>query len=156
VNSRPIRLLVIDDSPAFHRLVAEAFESLGSTVNWTLTFIADGEEALNVLSAQDDSLSPDLILLDWHLPDISGDMILKRLKADWKLKRIPVLVLSSSDSKADIEKAYEYHANGFITKPLQLDALFRTVKIIVDFWTTVVQLPRLGSTISEQKSSNMR
>ena len=86
---------------------------------------------------------PDLILLDWNLPKINGSEVLQRIKEHPRLRRIPVLVFSSSEADQDIQAAYDYHANGYITKPGDIDILAATVETIEQFWVAVVQLPKV-------------
>ncbi len=86
---------------------------------------------------------PDLILLDWHLPKISGSELLRRVKTHEKLHRIPILVFSSSDAESDIHDAYDNHANGYIAKPVGAEVLAQIVQTIEQFWTAVATLPKV-------------
>src|ERR1035438_2850393 len=121
-NGRTIRLLVVEDDPAYLNLVQRAFTARGET-RWELTVVKDGEEALRLLFEEDDENFPlpDLILLDWNLPKISGYDVLRRVKQHRKLRRIPILVFSTSEADDDIHDAYDCHANGYITKPGDID-----------------------------------
>jgi len=90
-----------------------------------------------------DSPVPDLILLDLNLPKKDGREVLAEIKADSDLKHIPVVVLTTSKAEQDIHKAYNLHANCYITKPVDLDQFIQVVKSIEDFWLTIVKLPRV-------------
>jgi CheY-like chemotaxis protein len=142
--SRTIRLLVVEDSPSFQYLIQEASKDRGE-IRWQLTIAKDGEEALAVLFEEENENVPlpNLILLDWNLPKITGGEVLRRIKQDQKLRRIPVLVFSSSQADEDIHAAYDAHANGYITKPGTSDALASIVETIERFWIAVAQLPKV-------------
>jgi CheY-like chemotaxis protein len=116
---RTIRLLVVEDNPAYQYLVQKAFSDRGEQIRWALTVAVDGEQALHFLFEEENKNEPlpDLILLDWSLPIISGGEVLQRVKQHQQLRKIPVLVFSSSDADNDILTAYDNHANGYITKP---------------------------------------
>jgi chemotaxis family two-component system response regulator Rcp1 len=88
-------------------------------------------------------LPPDLILLDWNLPKIDGNEVLRRVKQHQRLRRIPVLVFSSSEADTDVHEAYDNHANGYITKPWTIDVLAATVEAIELFWTATARLPKV-------------
>jgi CheY-like chemotaxis protein len=143
-STRIIRLLVVEDSPGYLHLVTHAFSDRGKEIRWELTVAKDGHEALALLFDEENANLPlpDLILLDWNLPKVTGSEVLKRLKQDQKLRRIPVLVFSTSDADDDVHAAYDNHANGYITKPGNTDALASMVETIERFWITVAELPR--------------
>ena len=143
---RVIRLLVVEDSSAYRDLVQIAFRQLGGQTRWDIVIAKDGEEALELLFAKgsDSEPLPDLILLDWNLPKVSGNEVLTQLKEHQRLKKIPVLIFSSSDADADIHAAYGNRANGYIKKPGSLDALTTTVETIEHFWITVAELPKVS------------
>jgi CheY-like chemotaxis protein len=109
-----------------------------------LTVVATGEEALALLRGQSAGRAalPDLILLDLNLPGLSGHETLAEIKADERLRYIPVIVLSSSRAMADVNRSYDLHANCFIHKPAQWSEYTRVIRAIEMFWLTVVQLPR--------------
>jgi chemotaxis family two-component system response regulator Rcp1 len=138
-----IRLLVVEDNEAYLYLIQKAFSSRDE-VMWQLTVAHDGEEAIRLLFKEEKAHEPlpDLILLDWHLPGISGSELLRRMKAHEKLHRIPILVFSSSDAESDIHDAYDNHANGYITKPVGADVLAQIVETIEQFWVAVARLPK--------------
>jgi CheY-like chemotaxis protein len=133
---RTIHLLVVEDNPAYLYLIQKAFSGRGEQIRWNLTVATNGEEALHALFEEEDKSVPlpDLILLDWNLPNVSGGEVLQRIKQHQEFRRIPVLVLSSSDADTDIHAAYDSHANGFITKPWGAEALSATVEAIERFW----------------------
>jgi len=142
---RVIRLLVVEDSPGYQYLVTEAFRDRGEKIQWELTVAQDGEEALALLFDEENNNLPlpDLILLDWNLPRVTGSEVLRRLKQDRLLRRIPILVFSTSEEDADVHAAYDNHANGYITKPGTSEALAAIVETIERFWIAVAQLPKV-------------
>jgi|HubBroStandDraft_6_1064221.scaffolds.fasta_scaffold372530_1 CheY-like chemotaxis protein len=142
---RTIRLLVVEDSPSFQYLLKGAFGTRGE-IRWELTIAEDGEKALRLLFKEENESVPlpDLILLDWNLPKVSGSEVLQRIKRHDKLRRIPVLVFSSSEADNDIHTAYDNHANGYITKPQTGEALADIVETIERFWIAVAQLPKVA------------
>ena len=141
---RTIRLLVVEDNPAYLYLIQKAFSDRREQTRWELTVATDGEEALHVLFEKENKSVPlpDLILLDWNLPKLSGGEVLQRVKQHQQLRRIPVLVLSASEADRDIHAAYDNHANGFITKPWGDEALSATVEAIERFWVAL-RLPKV-------------
>ena len=151
---RTIRLLVVEDSPSFQYLLREAFSTRGE-IRWELTIANDGQEALHMLFEEEHENVPlpNLILLDWNLPKVSGSEVLQRIKRHDKLRRIPVLVFSSSEADEDIHTAYDNHANGYINKPLSAEALGAIVETMERFWIGVAQLPKVArsrtSTVAE-------
>jgi CheY-like chemotaxis protein len=133
---RTVRLLVVEDDPGYRYLVQRAFSDRGEEIRWELTIARNGEEALHALfdDERESPPLPDLILLDWNLPKVSGGEVLRRVKGHQALRRIPVLIFSSSTSDQDMRAAYEEHANGYIVKPDGLDALDAIVEGIERFW----------------------
>jgi CheY-like chemotaxis protein len=139
---QPIEILLVEDNPADVRLTQEALRE-GKVKN-RLSVARDGADALSFLRREGpyhDAPRPDLILLDLNLPKKDGREVLSEIKADAHLRRIPVVVLTTSSAEADILKSYELHANCYITKPVDLDQFVKVVKSIDDFWLTVVRLP---------------
>lgn len=137
-----IDVLLIEDNIADVRLTEEAFKEEKLSVN--LHSVLDGEAALDFLFQRNEHLSapaPDLIILDLNLPKVSGHELLTKIKSDDALKKIPVVILTSSKSEEDIIKSYELQANCYIKKPLDLDGFIQVVKSIDQFWFTVVKLP---------------
>ncbi|MES9960472.1 MAG: response regulator [Sedimenticola sp.] len=145
VAARPIEILLIEDNPGDVRLAQEAMRD-GKVVN-NLSVASDGEQAMSFLrrvGSYADAPRPDLILLDFNLPRKDGREVLAEIKADPHLLPIPVVVLTMSKAEEDIKKAYDLHANCYITKPIDLDQFIDVVKGIEAFWFTVVQLPAGG------------
>jgi CheY-like chemotaxis protein len=140
-----IRLLVVEDNPSYLYLIERAFRERKGEIRWELTFAKDGEQALRLLFEEEEESAPlpHLILLDWNLPKVSGNEVLQRIKEHQKLRRIPVLVLSSSDLDEDIHAAYDNHANGYITKPASSDVLRELVEAIEQFWVAIARLPKV-------------
>jgi chemotaxis family two-component system response regulator Rcp1 len=141
---RTIRLLVVEDNPAYLYLIQKAFSDRRDQTRWELTVAKDGEDALHVLFEEEKKSVPlpDLILLDWDLPNVSGGEVLQRLKQHQELRRIPVLVFSASAADKDVHAAYNNHANGFLTKPGGDEELSATVEAIERFWIAV-RLPKV-------------
>jgi two-component system, chemotaxis family, response regulator Rcp1 len=139
---RPVEMLLVEDSEPDVRLTKEALRE--AKVRNRLWVVEDGVEALEFLRRQGshaDVPRPDLILLDLNLPRKDGRQVLQEIKADDSLKRIPVVVLTTSKSEEDVFRAYELHANCYITKPVDFTRFMEVVKSIEDFWLTVVTLP---------------
>ena len=153
VAMRIIRLLVVDDDPAFLYLVRKAFQVPQEGFRWNVSSAASGQEAVNLLFAEENTHEPlpELILLDWNLPSVSGNEVLRRIKGDGALRSIPVLVFSGSKADSDVAEAYGSHANGFIHKPQDIELLAHIVEVIGHFWVTVAHLP----TVARQKSAFM-
>jgi CheY-like chemotaxis protein len=141
---RTIRLLVVEDDPGYLFLIQQAFAGRSEQTRWELTIARDGQEGLQLLFAEEDERLPlpDLILLDWNLPKITGGEVLRRVKQHPKLRRIPVLIFSTSDADDDVHSAYDDHANGYITKPADTAALAVIVETIERFWTLAL-LPKV-------------
>jgi len=139
-----IRLLVVEDSEPYLYLIQNAF-SCRAGIRWELTVARDGEQALKLLFGEEQTNAslPNLILLDWNLPQVSGNDVLRGIKDHEKLRRIPVIVLSSSEADADIHDAYDNHANGYITKPSSVEVLAQIVETIEQFWIAVAKLPKV-------------
>jgi chemotaxis family two-component system response regulator Rcp1 len=142
VTTPTIEILLVEDNPGDVRLTLEAFKT--AKVANHLTVVNDGVEALAHLRRQGpyvNSVTPDLILLDLNLPKKDGREVLAEIKTDERLRKIPVVILTTSAAKEDIARTYSSHANCYITKPVDLDEFFRVVKSIEDFWLTLVKLP---------------
>lgn len=145
IHVRPIEILVVEDNPGDVRLTIEALRE-GKVFN-KLSVARDGLEAMAFLHADhpfETASKPDLILLDLNLPKKDGREVLAEIKADPQLKRIPVVILTTSKSEEDILRSYNLHANCFISKPVDLDQFLKVVKSIEDFWFSVVVLPPKG------------
>lgn len=133
-----IAILLVEDSEGDILLTKKALER-GRFKN-NLHVVHDGEEAIDFLTSTD-SVRPDLILLDLNLPRVNGQEVLKYVKTTENLKRIPVIILTTSESEKDILQTYDLHANGYIVKPVDVSQFFNVVSQIQDFWFTVVKLP---------------
>jgi two-component system, chemotaxis family, response regulator Rcp1 len=144
-QDRPIEILLVEDNPGDVRLTVEALRE-GRILN-NLTVAQDGVEALEVLRRQGSHAAapvPDLILLDLNLPRKDGREVLAEVKADEALRSIPVVVLTTSEAEQDVLGAYDLHANCYIVKPVDLDQFMSVIRVIEDFWLTVVKLPSAG------------
>jgi chemotaxis family two-component system response regulator Rcp1 len=141
-SAKPVEILLIEDNPGDVRLTMEALKE-GKVTNH-LNVVGDGEDALALLRREgqfSDSPRPALILLDLNLPGKSGREVLAEIKSDESLRRIPVVVLTTSKTKQDILASYDLHANCYITKPVHLEQFLKAVKSIEDFWLSLVKLP---------------
>ena len=138
----PIEILLVEDNPGDVRLTREALKE--GKVYSNLHTVKDGVEAMEFLRRQGKYASvprPDIILLDLNLPKKDGREVLQEIKNDDKLKRIPVVILTTSKAEEDVLKTYNLHANCYVTKPVGLEAFQAIVKSIESFWFTVVKLP---------------
>lgn len=138
----PIEILVVEDNPGDVRLLVEALKD-GKVLNH-LTVARDGVEAMACLRQEGGYAAtprPDLIVLDLNLPKKDGREVLAAVKADDKLRRIPVVVLTSSQAEEDILRSYNLNANCYISKPVDLEQFIRVVRSIETFWLTIVKLP---------------
>jgi CheY-like chemotaxis protein len=141
-SNQSIEILLVEDNPGDVRLTLEALKEAKVCNN--LKVVRDGADAMTYLRRQapyTNALRPDLILLDLNLPKKDGREVLAEVKNDSDLKRIPVVVLTTSDAESDILRSYDLHANCYITKPVDMEQFIRVVKSIEDFWLAVVKLP---------------
>ncbi len=141
-HAHPIEILLIEDNYGDIRLTQEAFKE-GKVQN-RLSVVQDGIEAMRFLRREGphaDAPRPDLILLDLNLPRKDGREVLADLKTDEALRRIPVVILTTSEMEEDVLRSYELHVNCYITKPVDLDKFIAVVKTIDEFWLTIVKLP---------------
>ncbi|MGH7926288.1 MAG: response regulator [Candidatus Binatia bacterium] len=139
---RPIEILLVEDNIGDIRLTQEALKESNLIVN--LTVARDGMEAMELLRCEGtrvNAANPDLILLDLNLPRKDGREVLQEIKNDADLKRIPVVVLTTSEAESDIMATYGFHANCFITKPVDMDQFIKIVQMLEEFWFTIVKLP---------------
>lgn len=139
---KPIHVLMVEDNPDDVILTREALAD--AKIKIDLDVVEDGVEALAYLRREREYAAislPDLVLLDLNLPKKRGDEVLQEIKGDPALRRIPVVILTTSASEEDILKSYNLHANCYITKPVDFDQFSRVVRTIKDFWFTVVKLP---------------
>jgi len=142
MNGEPIEILLVEDSPDDIELTTMALRD--GKVRNHVSVVEDGEEAMAFLRRQGpnaDAPRPDLILLDLNLPRKSGREVLAEIKTDADLKRIPVVIMTTSSDEKDILQAYNCNANCYVTKPVDLDQFIGVVKSIENFWLTVVKLP---------------
>ena len=141
-RSRPIEILLVEDSELDVFLTTEAFKQ--AKIANTLHVARDGEEALAILRKEEpyeNAVTPDLILLDINLPKISGKEVLEEIKNNDLLKRIPVIALSGSDAEKDVLDMYDLQVTSYITKPIDAKEFSEVVNAIEDFWFSVVVLP---------------
>ncbi|WP_455389285.1 response regulator [Petrachloros mirabilis] len=140
---KAIEILLVEDNPDDIELTLEAFKD--ARVRNKMHVVEDGTEALAFLRKEGkhaDAPHIDVILLDLNLPGKHGREVLAEIKADKKLKRIPVVVLTISQAEEDILKSYDLGANSYVVKPVDLDQFMNAVRSIEGFWLTFVKLPR--------------
>lgn len=139
----PIEILLVEDNPGDVRLTQEALKE--AKVHNRLSVVPDGHEAMAFLHREGkyaNAPRPGLILLDLNLPRMDGRDVLAEIKRDPDLRRIPVVILTTSHAEEDIVRSYDLHANCYVTKPLDLEQFLTVIKSVEDFWLTVVKLPR--------------
>jgi CheY-like chemotaxis protein len=141
-NLAVVDVLLVEDDPGDIVLIKEAFEY--NKVHNSLHVVSDGVEALDFLYRRDGhegAPRPDLVLLDLNLPRKDGREVLEEVKADRDLRTIPIVVLTTSEAEEDIVRSYDLHANAYVTKPVDFDRFIEVVRLIDDFFVTVVKLP---------------
>lgn len=141
--AEPIHILIVEDNPGDARLAVEALTE--GKVSNNLSIVQDGVEAISYLRRENgysDAPRPDLILLDLNLPKMNGKEVLAIIKEDSELKRIPVVILTTSDADQDIYATYDLHANCYITKPVDFDQFISVIQSVEDFWLSIVKLPK--------------
>ena len=142
-DHQAIEILLVEDNPGDVRLIIEAM--IEAKLDNRFHIVEDGVEAMQFLRREGrfgDAPRPDLILLDLNLPKKDGRAVLAEVKADPVLKRIPVVVLTTSRAEEDVLRAYDLHANCYITKPVDMEQFMKVVAQIDDFWVRVVTLPK--------------
>ncbi|RLG31606.1 response regulator [Methanosarcinales archaeon] len=142
---KAVEVLLVEDNPGDVRLTQEVLRD--GKVRNNMHVAKDGVDAISFLQQTGEYAGaprPDIILLDLNLPKKDGREVLADIKADPDLKKIPVVVLTTSSAEQDIFKSYDLHANCYITKPVDLDQFIRVIRSIEDFWLTIVKLPRGG------------
>jgi CheY-like chemotaxis protein len=142
-NSGPVDILLVEDSSEDVELTKEALKE--GKVSNILHVARDGVEALEFLGKKgkySGEKTPGLILLDLNLPKKSGHEVLSEIKQDEELKIIPVVILTTSESEADVLKTYKMHANCYITKPVDFNQFIKVVKSIEEYWFSIVRLPK--------------
>lgn len=139
----PIEILLVEDNPGDVELTREALET--AKVANRLHVVDDGADAVDFLFRREkyaDAPRPDIILLDLNLPKKDGRQVLSEIKADPSLAQIPVVVLTTSQAEEDILRAYQLHANCYVTKPVDFNQFLHIVSTIEEFWLSVVKLPK--------------
>lgn len=139
---KTVDILLVEDNPGDMRLTEEALKD-GKVQN-TLYKVENGLEAMSFLRNEGKYVGvarPDLILLDLNLPLKDGREVLEEIKSDQELKRIPVIVLTTSNAETDVLKSYDLHANAYINKPVDLDQFIKVIGTIEEFWLSIVRLP---------------
>jgi chemotaxis family two-component system response regulator Rcp1 len=137
-----VQILLVEDNPGDVRLTQEALKE--AKFRNTVQVVGDGVEALAYLRQQGKysaATRPHLVMLDLNMPRMDGREVLQAIKGDPDLRRIPVVVLTSSEAESDIARAYELHANCYVTKPVDIDHFLQVVKSIEEFWVEIVKLP---------------
>ncbi|MFN2531834.1 MAG: response regulator [Pyrinomonadaceae bacterium] len=141
-DCKSIEVLLVEDNPGDVRLITEVLKD--AKIHVHISVAQDGVEALALLRREgrySTAALPDLILLDLNLPKLNGHEVLSTIKQDQNLRRIPVVIVTSSKADHDIAVSYDLHANCFVTKPVDLDQFFSVVEAIRDFWFVIVKLP---------------
>lgn len=139
---RQVEFLLAEDNPGDVRLTKEALRE--SKIRNNLNVVPDGVEAMAFLRRQGKyagAPTPDVVLLDLNLPKKDGREVLAEIKSDPALKRIPVVIITSSEAEQDILRTYDLHANCYVTKPVDLDQFIKVIQSIESFWLTIVKLP---------------
>jgi len=138
---RPVEILLVEDNPGDVRLTQEALRE--GKLNNRIHVAVDGVEAMEFLRREGrfhDVPRPDLVLLDLNMPRKDGREVLAEIKSDPDLRRIPVVILTTSSAETDILKSYDLHANCYISKPVDIDQFITVIQSIEDFWFSVVRL----------------
>ncbi len=141
-DTKPIRILYAEDNPGDARLAGEAFKE--AKVRNHVDVVPDGEEAMAYMRQEGKYAgveAPDLILLDLNMPRKNGIEVLREIKGDPALMRVPIIILTVSRAEQDIERTYDLHANCYVSKPVDFENFVDVVKSIEGFWLTVVRLP---------------
>jgi two-component system, chemotaxis family, response regulator Rcp1 len=144
-TAQAVDVLLVEDNPGDIRLTTEAMKDAKCPNR--LHIVRDGAEAIAFLHRQltyASAVRPDLILLDLNLPKKNGREVLEEIKSDLELKRIPVVVLTTSTSEEDVLTSYQLHANSFVAKPVDFESFMEVVRIIDEFWLALVKLPPKG------------
>lgn len=139
---KPIEILLVEDNPEDAALTMATLRE--GRIHNNVTRVEDGVQAIEFLhrvNGYAGAQRPDLILLDLRLPRMDGREVLAEIKSDPKLKRIPVVIMTTSHAEKDIFESYNLHANCYVTKPVELDDFIAAVRKIEDFWLTIVKLP---------------
>jgi len=154
-NLNHVDILLVEDSPSDILITREAFAEF-KVLN-TLHVVEDGVEALAFLKHEGKYASvprPDLILLDLNLPRMNGREVLAKIKADQNMKKIPVVILTTSHAEQDVLQSYDQHANCYIVKPVGFENFVEAMKSIRQFWFSIVTLPPEGSDEQDSNTSS--
>jgi len=141
-ETRPIEILLVEDNPGDVRLTREAFRD--AKVRNNMVVAGNGLEAMAYLKQENEhakAVRPDLVLLDLNLPRMNGFEVLDAIKADESLKRIPVIILTTSQAEQDILRSYNLYANAYVTKPMNLEQFIVAIRAIEGFWLEIVKFP---------------
>jgi chemotaxis family two-component system response regulator Rcp1 len=141
-HGQPVEILLAEDHPGDAKLTKKAFDQ-GNILN-NLHIVSDGVEAIQFLRQEgeySEKPRPDLVLLDLNMPRKDGWEVLEEIKEDSELRRIPVIVLTSSDAEEDVVKSYELQANAYLTKPVDFEGFMDVVRSFEEFWLSVVKMP---------------
>ena len=141
-SPRPVQILIVEDNPADARLVREVMRD--SKILNEIRWVPDGVEAMACLRKQGkytDAPRPNLIFLDLNMPRKDGREVLAEVKADPDLRRIPIVVMTSSQAEEDIARAYDHHANCYVRKPIDFEQFHSVVKTLENFWFATVEIP---------------
>ncbi len=154
MNNPTVKILLVEDNPADIELTREAFEE--SDFDNELTVIEDGAEALEYLyeCRNQDQQTPEIILLDINLPQVNGLEILQKVKSDEQLRKIPVVILTSSADDMDIFNSYQNYCSGYITKPVNIENFMAVAKKIEGYWFGSVRFPHPKSNPTKEDQSN--
>jgi two-component system, chemotaxis family, response regulator Rcp1 len=142
MRARAVEILLVEDNPGDVRLIQEALD--GGKLRNNPHVVSDGQAAIDFLHRRGkfgDAPRPDLILLDLNLPRRNGREVLESIKAHDDLKRIPVVILTTSKEEEDIVRAYNLSANCCVTKPVEFEQFMKVIRMIEEFWLTIVTLP---------------
>jgi len=138
---KPVHILLVEDNEGDIQLTFEAFEE--SKIKTQISVVRNGKEALDFVFKNGTFVNaprPDLILLDINLPILNGHEVLQTIKKDVTLRKIPIIMLTTSSNQSDINKAYEYHANSYVTKPLDMQEFLQAIVKIEEFWLQISKL----------------
>jgi CheY-like chemotaxis protein len=142
-HTEPVEILLVEDDPGDVLMTKEALAE--SKVLNHLSVVSNGEEALRYLRQEGehaDAVRPDLVLLDLNLPRVDGREVLAQVKADERLRTIPVVILTTSEAEEDVLRSYQLHANAYVTKPVDFESFVDVIRQVDDFFISVVRLPR--------------
>lgn len=142
VGPRPVQILIVEDNPADARLVREVMRE--SKILNEIHHVLDGVEAMAFLRHEGkykEVPRPNIIFLDLNMPRKDGREVLKEVKSSTEFRRIPVVIMTSSQAEEDIARAYDQHANCYVRKPIDFQQFYNVVMTIENFWFTAVELP---------------